>query len=110
MSSHKYKSFLDEGGVQNLLSLFNKFWSSSAPVPASWSDVRILILKRGILEGLASSYRPISILSTVRKIFENESRPGFKDGLSRLIFLLQSRLDFVRVDILPIAWWFSIAI
>ena len=106
----KSKSSPGEDGIHNLmlknlphssrvllLSLFNDFWSGVSPLPPSWSDVRVVpIRKRGKPDCIASSYRPISLLSTVRKVFERIIKSRLEWWLESSWFFVAEQVGFRR--------------
>lgn len=61
---------LPEIGLQFLLELYNYILKSSE-VPISWKHTKVIAIpKPGRDRGNADSYRPISLLSCIRKLFE----------------------------------------
>jgi hypothetical protein len=61
---------LPESGLEFLLGLWNNSLNL-AQIPVDWKRTRIVtVLKLGNLPDLADSYRPISLLSCIRKLFE----------------------------------------
>jgi hypothetical protein len=66
--------FLPESGLEFLLGLYNGSLNS-ARTPVDWKRTQIVtILKPGKDPALADSYRPISLLSCIRKLFERMLR------------------------------------
>ena len=62
---------LPHSGKKMLLYVFNKILRLEISIPNSWYDcVTLAFLKPGKDSSLADSYRPISLLSCVRKTFE----------------------------------------
>ena len=69
--SYELLQCLPQSAKTALLSVYNRILSSELDPPRSWFDsVVIAVLKPGKDANNADSYRPISLLSCVRKLFE----------------------------------------